>query len=626
MKLFWICWLCLLFSLAPSPAIISALAAAPHGRIFVLMVWDGLRPDLVTKAVTPNLYALEQAGVRFAHHHSVFPTVTMVNAAAIATGYPPGDAGIFADAMYLTPALKHLPVDPVKLKAIADPIGLERTANLIALNQPGMFDGKLIPMPGIGQRVMRADGYLAVLDKTGPTFLFDTDRFTGAGDGGTNSKAWLFMTDDIPVSAATVKRIGPLPDLRVTAVPFAARDSWYTDAVIAQALPAAIAASKAGHPALIVLWQRNPDITQHITGLGAQLALAALSNDDHNLGRLRSAIAADGVADRVDLMVVSDHGFATADKMVDIAGLLVAAGLKRSEKSDDLVVVGSQGATLLYLSPNAFPSDQARGSELQKIVDFAAAQSWCGPIFARDPAGGSQGVAKLAGVFDQRAFGLYDPLRSPDLIISMREYPDRSNRGLTGPDNPALMLGPQGQRTVKNASQPLLDPVPGTIDAIGSSARMTTGMGVHGAAGERELHNFCAAIGPDFRRRFVDMLPTGNLDVAPTIAKVLGLRSDFPPANATAGRVIAEALIGGVTKVRSQTSTVATRLTLSGTEITTSLRLTRVGHYRYLDGGDVRRRKLIDQRAQGISPRHNSRAAMIVSRVSTAPSMKRQSK
>jgi hypothetical protein len=53
-----------------------ANAAAPHhpARIFVLMVWDGLRPDFVTAERTPNLFAMENEGVRFARHHSIYPT------------------------------------------------------------------------------------------------------------------------------------------------------------------------------------------------------------------------------------------------------------------------------------------------------------------------------------------------------------------------------------------------------------------------------------------------------------------------------------------------------------------------------------------------------------------------
>src|ERR1700747_2605336 len=84
-----------------------ASAESPRGpaRIFVLIVWDGLRPDFVTAERTPNLFAMENEGVRFARHHSVFPTITMVNSATIATGAPPGSTTILGDEVSLLPRL-----------------------------------------------------------------------------------------------------------------------------------------------------------------------------------------------------------------------------------------------------------------------------------------------------------------------------------------------------------------------------------------------------------------------------------------------------------------------------------------------------------------------------------------
>src|SRR5258708_8698989 len=68
------------------------------------MVWDGLRPDFVTQRDTPNLFRLARDGVRFDHHHSIFPTLTMVNAAALATGAPPGINGLEGNHFYLLPS------------------------------------------------------------------------------------------------------------------------------------------------------------------------------------------------------------------------------------------------------------------------------------------------------------------------------------------------------------------------------------------------------------------------------------------------------------------------------------------------------------------------------------------
>jgi hypothetical protein len=54
-----------------------------------------------------------------------------------------------------------------------------------------------------------------------------------------------------------------------------------------------------------------------------------------------------------------------------------------------------------------------------------------------------------------------------------------------------------------------------------------------------------AAIGPDFKTGFVDPAPVSNADLAPTVAKILGIRMESH--GGLTGRVIAEALPGGAT-------------------------------------------------------------------------------
>jgi hypothetical protein len=48
------------------------------------------------------------------------------------------------------------------------------------------------------------------------------------------------------------------------------------------------------------------------------------------------------------------------------------------------------------------------------------------------------------------------------------------------------------------------------------------------------------ASGPDFKSGFDDILPTANVDIAPTVARIL--QFDMPAAQ---GRVLEEALQGG---------------------------------------------------------------------------------
>ncbi|HTU63731.1 MAG TPA: alkaline phosphatase family protein, partial [Polyangiales bacterium] len=85
---------------APQPAARTEPAPATHPRVIV-MVWDGLRPDSITKEVTPRLAQLrDQLGVDFREHHSVYPTFTMMNAAALATGVASGTHGYYGNTLY----------------------------------------------------------------------------------------------------------------------------------------------------------------------------------------------------------------------------------------------------------------------------------------------------------------------------------------------------------------------------------------------------------------------------------------------------------------------------------------------------------------------------------------------
>jgi hypothetical protein len=64
--------------------------------------------------------------------------------------------------------------------------------------------------------------------------------------------------------------------------------------------------------------------------------------------------------------------------------------------------------------------------------------------------------------------------------------------------------------------------------------------GMHGSFSPIDVHNTLIAYGPDFREKFVDTLPSGNVDVAPTIAYLLGVK--LPN---TDGRPLYEAIDNG---------------------------------------------------------------------------------
>jgi len=63
---------------------------------------------------------------------------------------------------------------------------------------------------------------------------------------------------------------------------------------------------------------------------------------------------------------------------------------------------------------------------------------------------------------------------------------------------------------------------------------------MHGGFGREQTFNNMAAIGPDFRAKFADELPMGNIDIVPTLAHILGI--DMPSNGTLKGRVVTEAL------------------------------------------------------------------------------------
>src|SRR5262249_13233020 len=93
----------ILLSTAVAATILAGAIPAASGKatLHMVLVLDGLRPDSITAEETPNLWRLRQEGVNFTNGHSVFPTVTRANAAAMATGTYPNRNGMFGNQLYV---------------------------------------------------------------------------------------------------------------------------------------------------------------------------------------------------------------------------------------------------------------------------------------------------------------------------------------------------------------------------------------------------------------------------------------------------------------------------------------------------------------------------------------------
>jgi hypothetical protein len=130
--------------------------------------------------------------------------------------------------------------------------------------------------------------------------------------------------------------------------------------------------------------------------------------------------------------------------------------------------------------------------------------------------------------------------------------------------------------------------VQGMIDGDWQRA---AGKGTHATLSRFDMHNILIAAGPDFKRGETNDLASGNVDLAPTILQILGIK----PASKMDGRILSEVMTGRVGALRRadaaarpsyKTNTIeSTKHFQSGTW-RQSLQVSRVGSTIYLDEGN----------------------------------------
>jgi arylsulfatase A-like enzyme len=97
------------------------------------------------------------------------------------------------------------------------------------------------------------------------------------------------------------------------------------------------------------------------------------------------------------------------------------------------------------------------------------------------------------------------------------------------------------------------------------------------------MHNTLIAAGPDFRRAETDDLPSGNVDLAPTILRILGIT----PSQQLDGRILSEAMINiDMPELKPETKTIEATKDFPSGSWRQSLQISRVGSTAYLDEGN----------------------------------------
>ena len=464
--------LILIAALAGQSASLVAGTSTANTRHVVLVVWDGMRPDFVTEKYAPTLDKLAREGVRFRNHHAVYPTATDVNGAALATGCYPNRNGLAANLEFRPAINSRQPID------MGDPDSIKRGDEIAG--------GKYLAAATFVESLRAAGLKVALVGAKSVAILFDRHNdWTVVRIKG--KPLTIFAAAPLGPSAREemTKLIGPIPDDPQAKT--ARRNDFATRALTEFFW-------RDGVPDFSLLWLSEPDLSEHNYALGSPEALAAIKAVDDNLAMVLNTLEKKRVRDSTDIFVVSDHGFSTIRRSIDVVALLNKAGFHAAKEFSerpnrgDILVCGNGGTLLFYVR------DHDR-EVTQRLVDWLQHRDFAGVIFARD---------KLDGTFPLNAARI-DTLNAADIVMSF-DWSGQSGQ-----------FGAQGM-----------------IDA---DWNRKAGEGTHATLSPFDVHNTLITAGPDFQVGFEDKLPTANVDIAREIIQILGL----PVPQESSGRGLMEA-------------------------------------------------------------------------------------
>jgi predicted AlkP superfamily pyrophosphatase or phosphodiesterase len=490
-------------------------------RFVIVFVVDGLRPDAVTAADTPTLLRLRSEGVEFVNSHAVFPTVTRVNAAALATGAHPGTNGILGNQMFVPV------VEPTRAFNTGD------HRNLVRLDQA--TGGRLVLARTLAER-LRAHGLsLAGVSSgsTGSAFLLNPRAVSGVGalvNGAFAPGECVAYPPD--VSATVLAKFGPGPAKVSGAGRYDAVVTWTQQVLREYVLPTL-------RPDVVINWLTEPDHTQHHVGVGSPSAREALQNDDREIARVLARLDDLGLTPTTDIFVVSDHGFSANTAGVDVARALIEAGLKAAPDSGDVVLASSGQAVALHVENH----DLGR---IARVARFIQSRDWGGVVFSAGRAPGDpHGVVE--GTFALELIHAANPERGADLLF-----------------------------TFPWTSQPNAFGVRGT-DLANVSGGATLYASDHGSMSPWNVRNTLIGWGVDFKKTTTVRVPAGNVDVTPTILGLLGIAG----GDGLDGRVLGEALEDGPDPERVAADTRVH--TVQAGSYRAAIQVSLVDDYRYID-------------------------------------------
>lgn len=338
--------------------------------------------------------------------------------------------------------------------------------------------GKLLTTKSLGETMQTEGKKLWVTGSGGNgTLMMLNHQLTGHGVAGARG----FIAPE-PMETLVLDIMGKLAPTS-TEPPYRERNQWAFEAFLKVGLDRL-------QPDAAIMWITDPDHTTHHAGVGAPLTLEAVRHVDELFGLMLEGIRVRGLEDRINIFVTTDHGFSTLTNELDPEAAVAEAGVD----PEKYLVVPSR--------PKVYVKDRDPGV-IRRIVKTLQQDETVGAIFTRsekagDSNGAVPGTLSLASVD-------YAHDRSPDILFDAAWNSNENEYGFAG--------------HTTNSRYPAN----------------------HGTSSPYDINIHLVAAGPDIKQRIKSRVPTGNIDLAPTICYLLGIA---PPASMQ-GRVLHELLRNG---------------------------------------------------------------------------------
>jgi arylsulfatase A-like enzyme len=537
----------------------------------------------------PNYFALARSGVVFADHHAVYPTFTMMNSASIATGTYPGVHGFYGNVVYAPNArgrnAKGVDID------FSAPAFIEDLGVVEAVRES--YQGKLTLVSTMLQAAQAKGLSTAAIGKFGAAFIQDYKRggiildedaamplsfakelqnagyalpkntlnaynagtLALANDNGDPTAPIAIQRLDDGQTANPLDRTGALSRPGFT---------YLTNVFVNYILPK-------NKPDLTVFWSKEPDATNHAYGPGTYNSSDATKMNDEILGRVMDKIRQLGWEQSTDIIITQDHSHSTVSGDVahyplrgildgsigshDPYGYSVSGFVRTAEvlTQDGLKAYDGAGCRdipilsgILVDGTRVHPTkNDADGSACGKAQKYTSLRY---VVPKPVPAGGIVVAANAGSDY------LFVPDGDPNTVnAAVVRLQSRSQFGaifvsdkygdvvgtlpmsLINTENPVTGRGPDIIVSFAFDENVAVAGRPGISYASSVNRR-----GDHGSFSPTDTHISMMVHGPDFKAGLYDTLPTANVDIAPTVARILAL--NMPGVQ---GRVLEEALKGG---------------------------------------------------------------------------------